>query len=500
MKRKLCMLFSLLFAFSLTAGCGGGADVPSESSQKEVEYETPEILDITVREDATFENVDGCFVETRSDFLELGYPGWDGEMLQADAFPALTETLKVLEEDLLFRQIEEHKFLMETAPYSTDEEIYFRSNTVVTRNDSIAVSFYRHIDYYDGYGGQEWHAMNIDPETGQELQMEDVFTDVDGLVVLLAEELQKAYPYLQEESELAELIATIYDEEMEFALSYGFVHFFFQEYTLPYAIDGHHVVLSLAEYPELVQGRYCTIPESYMLELEYDTDVLTENGNCLRMGWDMDEEWSESIIWNMAVNGEAYTEEFYNYAPQTCYLIHKNSRDYLYLHEPAGDISKATNVYEVRSSVKKLGRPDMGMHSLVNLNPDRMLMDLNDMLFMEDMHFIPYGIFTVGNDGFPVSVKGSEYGITGTPVVAKETFRIYMTDPKDASVEEGFTTVAGKLPLEAFRTDMETYMDFLTEDGRAIRLTIDGWHDEMKLYGGDALTDVIEADSDYFEW
>ena len=499
MKRKLCMLVSFLFVLSLTTGCGG-SDGSSDSGQKKTVYERPEILDLTIREDAVFENVDGCFVETRSDFLELGYPDWDGEMLQQDIYPALAERIGQVNEELLSRQVSEHKYLMETAPYSDDEEIYFRSDTVVTRNDNIAVSFYYHIDYYDGYGGQEWQAVNIDSKTGQELQMEDVFTDRDELSDLLVEALQEAYPELSDHPDLADIVHDMLGDELEFALSYGFVHFFFQEYTLPDSIEGHHVVLSLADHPELVQEPYRVLPERYMLELEYDTDVLMENGNRLCMGWDMSEEWSGSIIWSMAVNGEEYTEEFYGYAPQTCYLLHKNSRDYLYLQEPAGDISKATNVYKVRSNVKKLGRPDMGMHSQVNLNPDRMLMDMNDMLFMEDMHFIPYGIFTVGRDGFPVSVKGSEYGITGSPVMAKETFRIYMTDTKDASVEEGFTTVAGQLSLQAFRTDRETYMDFLTEDGRAIRLTIDGWSDEMKLYGGDALTDVIEADLNYFEW
>lgn len=492
------MFFLLLFALSLFTGCG--SKTPTDSSQKEVEYETPKILDITVREDATFENVDGCFVETRSDFLALGCPDWDGEILGVDTFPKLAERLKGLEEDMLFRQIEEHKNLMETAPYSDEEEIYFRSDTIVTRNDSAVVSFYNHIDYYDGYGGQEWLAVNIDPETGQELQMEDVFTDLNALSVWLAEELQAVYPDLQEEADLAEQIRMMYDEEMEFALSYGFVHFFFQEYVLPYSFGGNHVVLSLAEHPELVQGSYGVTPESYMLQMEYGTEILKQDGKKLRMDWVMDGDWSESVIWSMDVDGKIYTEEFYGYAPQNGYLIHKNGKDYFYLQEPAGDISTATNVYEVRSGVKKVGKADLGMHSLVNLNPERMLMDVNDILFMDGMHFAPYGLFCVDKEGIPVSVKGSEYGVYGSSVVAKETFRIYMTDPRDASVEEGFTTVAGQLAMKAFRTDMETYMDFLTEDGRAIRLTIDGWNDEMELYGGSLLTDVVEADPNNFEW
>ncbi|MBQ2879346.1 MAG: hypothetical protein IJE27_01505, partial [Anaerotignum sp.] len=470
-----------------------------ESSQKEVEYETPEIIDLTIREDATFESVDGCFVETKSDFPELGYPDWDGEMLQAGDDSALAETMEQINEDLLFRQIQEHKNLMETAPYSDDEEIYFRSDTFVTRNDSVAVSFYHHIDYYDGYGGQGWTAVNIDTKTGRELPLQEVFTDTEQLSAVLTEKLRETYPYLAEEDSLADLIDDMVKEEMgiNFALSYGFVHFFFQEYTLPVSIDGHHIILSMEEYPELVKEEYQVFPESYMLELEYGTEVLTENGNRLLMSWDMDEEGGETIIWKMAVNGGAYTEEFYGYAPQSCYLIHKNSRDYLYLHEPMGDISKATNVYEVRSNVKKLGRADVGMYPLVNLNPDRMLMDLNDMLFADDILLIPSGRYYVGRNGMPVLLENT-FGVTGTDMVGKETFRIYMTDPKDDSVEEGFTTVAQGIILTPFRTDMETYLDLFTEDGRAIRLTIDGWDDEMQIHGFGSLNDSFESYMDYY--
>ena len=493
MKRRPCVFFALLFALSLFTGCGGGETPPESSSQKEVEYETPKIIDLTIREDATFENVDGCFVETRSDFPELGYPDWDGEMLQADAYPALAETMEQINEDILFRQVLEHKNLMETAPYSNDEEIYFRSDTFVTRNDSVAVSFYQHIDYYDGYGGQEWITVNIDTKTGQELQMQQVFTDTEQLAAVLTEKLRETYSYLAKEPSLADLIEDMVEEtEINFALSYGFVHFFFQEYTLPVSIDGHHVILSMEEYPELVKEEYQVFPESYMLELEYDTEVLTENGNHLLMSWEMDVDWDETAIWMMDVDGNIYTEEFYGYAPQSCYLIHANGRDYLYLQEPAGDISKATNVYEVRNNVKKLGKADLGMHHLVNLNPDRMLMDLNDMLFADSIVLMPYGIFAVGSEGVPVFTEDT-FGVTGTDMVGKETFRIYMTDPKDVSVEEGFTTVAQGIILTPFRTDMETYLDLFTEDGRAIRLTIDGWDDEMNIYGFGTLNDGFEA-------
>ena len=230
-----------------------------------------------------------------------------------------------------------------------------------------------------------------------------------------------------------------------------------------------------------------------MLQLEYNTDCLTADGKLLNMSWMMNGEWSESILWNMIVDGNVYTEEFYGFAPQSCYLIHTGGKDYIYLQEPAGDISMVTDIYEITANgLKKIGNLPLAMHSSVNLNPDRLFMDINDMLYTYDIMLMPYGMYRVGSDGMPVLLENT-FGVTGTDMVGKETFRIYMTDPKDASVEEGFTTVAQGIILTPFRTDMETYLDLFTEDGRAIRLTIDGWYDEMEIHGFGTLNDGFEA-------
>ncbi|MBR2062470.1 MAG: hypothetical protein IJ969_04050, partial [Anaerotignum sp.] len=163
---------------------------------------------------------------------------------------------------------------------------------------------------------------------------------------------------------------------------------------------------------------------------------------------------------------------------------------------PAGDISMVTDIYEITSNgLKKIGNLPLAMHSSVNLNPDRLFMDINDMLYAYDIMLMPYGMYRVDDDGMPVLLEDT-FGVTGTDMVGKETFRIYMTDPKDASVEEGFTTVAQGIILTPFRTDMETYLDLFTEDGRAIRLTIDGWYDEMNIHGFGTLNDGFEVYAD----
>ena len=496
MKRKLCILFSLLFALNLTAGCGGGSESSSSSSQTEMKYETPEILDLTIREDATFENVDGCFIEVKSDFLEPGYPDWDGEMLSAGAYPALAETLEQYNYDTLSWQEDEYSHLQETASYGQEEEIYFYHDAFVTRNDSQVVSFYEHISLYDGWMGEYWKTKNIDTKTGKNLTVADVFTNPEELPALLTEALIEKDPFLEGAVDLEEIIATSLEtEDMEvcFALSYGSVHFFFAEYLLENYFLGDHIVLSLSDHPELVKEPYRLSPESYMLQLEYNTDCLTEDGTLLNMSWMLDGEWSESILWNMIVDGEVYTEEFYGYAPQSCYLIHTGGSDYIYLQEPAGDISMVTDIYEITANgLKKIGNLPLAMHSSVNLNPDRLFMDINDMLYTYDIMLMPYGMYCVGSDGMPVLLEDT-FGLTGPYMVGKDTFRIYMTDPKDASVEEGFTTVAQGIILTPFRTDMETYLDLFTEDGRAIRLTIDGWYDEMEIHGFGTLNDGFEA-------
>ena len=147
-----------------------------------------------------------------------------------------------------------------------------------------------------------------------------------------------------------------------------------------------------------------------------------------------------------------------------------------------------------------IGDLPLAMHGKVNLNPERLLLDIDDMIFAENIAFKPYGLYCVGADGMPV-LQEDACGVYGTPVVAKEQFRIYMTDPKDASVEEGFTTIGQGMPLQVFRTDMESYLDFMTEDGRAIRLTIDGWYEEMEVHGFGSLSNAVEADPyGYYSW
>ena len=496
MKRKLCILFSLLFTLSLTAGCGGKESSATESGEKEIQYEAPDLIDLTVKENATFDNMDGCFIETRCDLLEAGYPDWDGEMLTAGDYPALAEVLEQHKYDTLSWQEAEYSHLLETASYGQEEEIYFYHDAYVTRNDTQVVSFYEHISLYDGWMGEYWKTKNIDTKTGKILTAADVFTDPEELPALLTEALIQEDPFLEGAVNLEEIIATSLetgDQDVCFALSYGSVHFFFAEYLLENYFVGDHIVFSLKDYPELVKEPYRLSPESYMLQLEYNTDCLTADGKLLNMSWMMDGEWSESALWNMIVDGNVYTEEFYGFAPQSCYLIHTEGKDYIYLQEPAGDISMVTDIYEITSNgLKKIGNLPLAMHSSVNLNPDRLFMDINDMLYAYDIMLMPYGMYRVGSDGMPVLTENT-FGVTGTDMVGKETFRIYMTDPKDASVEEGFTTVAQGIILTPFRTDMETYLDLFTEDGRAIRLTIDGWYDEMEIHGFGTLNDGFEA-------
>lgn len=503
MKQKLCLFISLLFALTATAGCGGKDSSSAESSEKKIQYEAPELIDLTVRENATFENMDVCFIETRCDLLEAGYPDWDGEMLSAENYPALAETLEQYNYDTLSWQEDEYSHLMETASYGQEEEIYFYHDAFVTRNDTQVVSFYEHISLYDGWMGEYWKTKNIDTKTGKILTVKDVFTDPAELPALLMEALIEKDPFLEGAVDLEEIIATSLeteDQDVCFALSYGSVHFFFAEYLLENYFVGDHIVLSLSDYPELVKEPYRLSPENYMLQLEYNTDCLTEDGKQLNMSWMMNGEWSDSILWNMIVDGEVYTEEFYGYSPQNCYLIHTGGRDFLYLQVPAGDISLTTNIYALDSSgVKLIGDLPLALHREVNLNPERLLMDIDDMIFADSMIFTPYGLYRVDSDGMPVLLEDT-YGVYGTPAVAKEQFRIYMTDPKDASVEEGFTTIGQGMPLQVFRTDMESYLDFITEDGRAIRLTIDGWYAEMEVHGFGTLGNAVEADPYGYGW
>lgn len=470
----------------------------------------PKLLDITMEEKRLTENVDGCFLEVTYPEFTLGYPYWDGTMRGVEGYEALQEalndyntTVRMEQESKLNNTLRSAAGQL-TANGEEPRELYSYTDAYVTRSDEQVLSFYEHITWYEWWLEEQyfWGAYNYDVATGNLLGYEDIFTDRDILPLLLTEAFQEAYPELEFSDMMIDLIEEAVREEttsISFALGHDCIHFFAADYWLAHHRGGLHITLPYSEYPNLVKQEYQTASEDWLLELEYDTTYALENLGDLRMSWSRPYEDREDIEWTVSVNGNTYSESLYGYPPD-CYLACVSGKYFLRLEVPTGDVSQLTNMYEVtKGGAVFLEQAGIGMHGKAGANPRRMLMYENDMIFAAYVFLMPYGLYGISEDGSLESAAEGESGIENTPLVLLQDIRVREVDLEDGEKVIGLTDVSEGTVMTPLRTDKETYMDFLCEDGRVCRFEISDFSDEMNLDGFGTLPELfmLEAHLEY---
>ena len=467
----------------------------------------PTALDLSVAEEFTMEDVNGCFLSIRYPVLTLGHPHWDGTYRNGQGHDALDAALDAYNMEIRMDQEAMLKYtLRPAAEQMTGDgtlELYSLADVYVTRSDDRVVSFYEAMTQYTGLIPEQQfrRAFNFDAKTGKKLAFADVFTDVNDLPDLLAEAFAAADPSLDSADGLAAKIGVSIQEEdgiVCFALAKGGVHFFAEKNPLGGPVGIVHVMLSYWDYPELVKAFYHPAAKTSLTRLEYDTDYVLVDGTPLRMSWDIPAMESEDIEWTVTVNGRTRTEPFYGYPP-ACWLVQTGSevnldrRTFLYVDEPAGDVSHSTRVYAVtKGGLSTCGQVDAAIYEELNCNPERLLMVGNDYASSGSAMLMPYGIYRVGEDGLPVLVQEDEFGLMGPTLALTRDVEATLADQYDPGVEDGPLPLAAGTLLTPFRTDKESYVDFFDEEGNVCRFAIEDFTDEMNLNGFGTLEELLE--------
>ena len=468
-------------------------------------YPTP--LDLSIAEEFTMEDVNGCFLSIRYPVLTLGHPHWDGTYRNGQGHDALDAALDAYNMEIRMDQEAMLKYILRlAAEQMTGDgtlEFYSLADVYVTRSDDRVVSFYEARKQYTGLIGEQQfrRAFNFDAKTGKKLAFADVFTDVNDLPDLLAEAFAAADPSLDSADELAARISASIKEEdgiVCFALAKGGVHFFAEKNPLGGPVGIVHAMFSYWDYPELVKAFYHPAAKTSLTRLEYDMDYVLVDGTPLRMSWDIPAMESEDIEWTVTVNGRTRTEHFYGYPPE-CWLVQTGSevnldrRTFLYVDEPAGDVSHSTRVYEVtKGGLSTCGQVDAAIYEELNCNPERLLMVGNDYASSGSAMLMPYGIYCVGEDGLPVLVQEDEFGLMGSTLSLTREVEATLADQYDPGVADGPLPLAAGTLLTPFRTDKESYVDFFDEEGNVCRFAIEDFTDEMNLNGFGTLEELLE--------
>lgn len=371
----------------------------------------------------------------------------------------------------------------------------------VTRADSEVTAYYECQRSYEDEGLAWVTTHNLDAKTGRELKFSDVFRDMEYLPSLLLMEFERAYPYQTLYDDALDFISQsveLDDGNVSFALGYGCVHVFADGYVLSESPEALHITISYVLNPYQVRAFYTTAPQRWMIPLDYDVLYWSED---ISVGFRMHSFPSpegEDVLWVVTVEGgdaEPYEENFYGYVPE-CWLIHIPGHDYIYLRVPNGDVSMQTQIYEVggQGVSKRTFEPiPLALHGDTPLNPDRMKCALDEPVMDGVVAMLPSGWYEVDKDGLPELI-GGVYDLDGPWVALREGGRYNPDKLENAAMSGGMWTLISGQPMKPYQTDMESFLDFITDDGRVVRFEIDRWDGEMRLDNFGMLSDVFKAE------
>ena len=471
----------------------------------------PELLDF--RTEAVFERkaVDGGWGEVRCPSYTLGYPTAGGEEVSPDGYDALKAAVAAIDDKLLSGVPETWERF---GRVPAEGSLYVSTEAFITRADSEAVSFYERTKRYEDAEQErettEIVTHNLNAKSGRELGFSDVFRDMDYLPSLLLMEFNRAYPKREFRDEALDVIrqsVTSNDGSISFALGYGCVHVFADEYVLCDEPGELHATLSYILNPGQVRAFYTTFPKRWMIPMDEGVnyyDLYTSE--CFRILTQYGGLNGDELTWDVMFDDDPesaanYAEPFYGYAPK-CWLVHTDRRDFIYMRVPTGDMSLLTNIYEITQrsastaqgvSKRSFEPLELAMREDTPMNPDRMLMSLNLPIFTESVQMLPYGAFRVDGDGLPEPASGV-YDLAGPWVRLRQGGR-YNPDSRDnAAVSGGMWTLTAGQEMKPYQTDLQSFLDFITDDGRVVRFAIDGFGNDMKP-DGSTLDELFASDT-----
>ena len=196
-------------------------------------------------------------------------------------------------------------------------------------------------------------------------------------------------------------------------------------------------------------------------------------------GWRMDcaeIPESDDVLWSVTATSApdaSCEEEFYGYAP-VCYLANTGEYGFLYLDVPAGDVSAHTNVYELTDAgaVKYIQEPlALAIRSDSPLDPDWLLMSLDLAVSEYPLLMVPHAAYRLRENGLPEMI-GGVYDLDGPWVRLREGGRFNPDSRENAAVSGGMWTLIAGQRMRPYQTDLNTFLDFVTDDWRVVRFAI----------------------------
>lgn len=155
-----------------------------------------------------------------------------------------------------------------------------RFDYYVQRADHAVLSFRSDSEIYWGGAHPDYGTagINLNPDTGEEIRLSDVITDMNALTALLAQRLQEKYPDIVYDSDLGDKLTSFKEDEFEWTLGHEGITFYFNPYIiLPYAAGKTTATIRFDEAEELFNPEYLPVFETaYAVKIPLFEEIESE--------------------------------------------------------------------------------------------------------------------------------------------------------------------------------------------------------------------------------
>ncbi|MBO5333283.1 MAG: DUF3298 domain-containing protein [Clostridia bacterium] len=231
----------------------------------------------------------------------------------------------------------------------------------VRRADSIVVSI---LEDYGTEGSRSFNGINYDTESGKELGLADVFTDTSKIPTVVEKEIMSRIGEDEPAGDTAviEYFKNTPEDSITWTLDYNGVTFYFNSGDIAPTNFGVQVVtVTFAEYPDLFNKKYTTVPDEYIVSLPVSASFYIDitgdkKAEELIVSGDYDDD--TKFYHAISINSETseFETEWFSYV-EPYYVKTANGRSYICVfsvnNEEEGK-EFTLSVYELQSGRAKL--------------------------------------------------------------------------------------------------------------------------------------------------
>lgn len=339
--------------------------------------------------------------------------------------------------------------------------------------DKIYGDVYLKTCLYNGYFGY-----TFDSQTGERLALTDIVTDQERLPELIVESLEEIYQETFPEGSESIIAELLQDDALAWSLGYQGITIYIQSGQID--IDDiriYQTPILFAAEPDLFVEKYCNIPEYYAMQYDFMEGIVADINNDGK---------AERIDMG---NWENVADKFEDaWVRNVCLILisGRNGDMFLYLYtDDSLDFSGEAAIYDLSGEEPVYVYTDGGLlNQPMLIDPSYVTYRMADwdMLYGEDTNQHSrigriYCTSDISETGILEEYSDTWFYERGNKLYQVEDSiegRIVNVDGENQG--ESITLTEGMWVM-AFRTDLHSYIDFILEDGRLCRFTVEEEND-----------------------